>query len=712
MNLNKLFNKNYAIQNIKKSKGILAIMFIIIPVISLFILYGYRTENTFRLPVEMGIIALPNILGMYVIPFILSNVLMGYVYKQNSLDFVNSMPISRRKAYLTNIITGSIYIFILQAFNLLIQAVFILLTNTYVIFAMLLDISITMLVGYLFVFALCSLALSVSGNKFTQIVVAMLILFFIPFTRIINLICIDYGSINIISANGIKEAYTQYIDTSKTFTIPINVFQSFAYDNGQIYSLKSILFTSLIFLLYIVIGMELFEKRKMENNGFSFYNTKVHLFVKGMTLYPMIYILKLLFFKNSISDFDFEYIPQFLFALAVILIYYLVYDLITNKKIKLLNNIACFLATTIALTVIVSCISFVYDNLNDNINIEASNIEKIAISLETSFYVREDIEKLVVSDKEIINYIFDNSYGNINYNSGKAYNDFNKMTLILFTKSGKRVKIGAYMDNAEYKNLIQRLSNNEEYIKAASNIYITSNYAYYSNETSFYSYINLNEYKELKDLLNDNSEELVSLKLKNVIENSGNNYQQRIVINTYKNHKCYNVSIPLYKSEILNKIIKLQNKAYSDKLKEDIAEKERDYMYGYNIEKNENGKRKVLKNTITELMNGDIYKFIIENKENDVNLAYPYYKIETGKGFVFYTNEIEKFENIIKSKVNLDTDFMDYDEMIEYDDVEYVDTREYVSNDTNQENIEVENSINQNIINNDNANANAIITEN
>ena len=31
MNLNKLFSKNYAIQNIKKSKGILAIMFIIIP---------------------------------------------------------------------------------------------------------------------------------------------------------------------------------------------------------------------------------------------------------------------------------------------------------------------------------------------------------------------------------------------------------------------------------------------------------------------------------------------------------------------------------------------------------------------------------------------------------------------------------------------------------------------------------------------------------
>ena len=492
--------------------------------------------------------------------------------------------------------------------------------------------------------------------------------------------------------------------------IPINVFQSFAYDNGQIYSLKSILFTSLIFLLYIIIGMELFEKRKMENNGFSFYNTKVHLFVKGMTLYPMIYVLKLLFFRDSISDFDFEYIPQFLFALAVILIYYLVYDLITNKKIKLLNNIACFLATTIALTVIVSCISFVYDNLNENINIEASNIEKIAISLETSFYVREDIEKIVVSDKEIINYIFDNSYGNINYNSGKAYNDFNRMTLILFTKSGKRVKIGAYMDNAEYKNLIQRLSNNEEYIKSASNIYKTSNYAYYSNETSFYSYINLSEYKELKDLLNDNSEELVRLKLKNVIENSGNNYQQRIVINTYKNHKCYNVSIPLYKSEILNKIIKLQNKAYSDKLKEDITEKERDYMYGYNIEKNENGKRKVLQNTITELMNGDIYKFIIENKENDVNLAYPYYKIETGKGFVFYTNEIEKFENIIKSKVNLDTDFMDYDEMIRHDNVEYVDTQEYVSNDSNQENIEVENSINQNIINNDNANA--IITEN
>ena len=195
-------------------------------------------------------------------------------------------------------------------------------------FSMLFDIFIMMLIGYLFVYAICSLALAISGNRFTQIVVSLLILFIIPFTRIICLTFIDYGTVNVISANNTIVDYAQYSGMSRVYTVPINVFQTYP---NQIYSLKSLLFTSVICLIYVIIGMELFEKRKMENNGFSFYSKNIHLFVKGLTLYPMIHVVKLLFYSDSILDFDFEFLPHFIFVLAVIFIYYLVYDLITNN---------------------------------------------------------------------------------------------------------------------------------------------------------------------------------------------------------------------------------------------------------------------------------------------------------------------------------------------------------------------------------------------
>ena len=123
MSSNKLFNKNYAIQNLKKSKGILIIMLIIIPIITLFCLYN-QDNSRYAEPCEMAILIIANLIGACIIPFILSNILLGYVYKKSSVDFVNSMPITRKKIYLTNIITGFLYIILLQLINFIVLAIY------------------------------------------------------------------------------------------------------------------------------------------------------------------------------------------------------------------------------------------------------------------------------------------------------------------------------------------------------------------------------------------------------------------------------------------------------------------------------------------------------------------------------------------------------------------------------------------------------------
>ena len=108
MNLIKFFKKNYAFQNLKKSKGILAIMLLVIPVITLFCLYAQDSSN-YSEPYEIFVAVGANFFGMIIIPYILSNVLFGYVYKRNSIDFINAMPINRKNLYLTNIVVGTLY---------------------------------------------------------------------------------------------------------------------------------------------------------------------------------------------------------------------------------------------------------------------------------------------------------------------------------------------------------------------------------------------------------------------------------------------------------------------------------------------------------------------------------------------------------------------------------------------------------------------------
>ena len=172
----KLFNLNYAKQNTKKSIGFLMVMFIIIPILSLVTLYNYINSSSVE-PFQMKEIIIPNLMGMFILPFLLSNVLLGYVYSQKQIDFTNSMPISRKKIFFTNIIIGVVYLILMQLVTLLFSSIYLTISNTFFVsFEMLFDIFFVLTIGYIFVYIVSMLAISISGNTFMQFVIILLIL--------------------------------------------------------------------------------------------------------------------------------------------------------------------------------------------------------------------------------------------------------------------------------------------------------------------------------------------------------------------------------------------------------------------------------------------------------------------------------------------------------------------------------------------------------
>ena len=702
MNLSKLFNKNYAIQNVKKSKGILAIMLIIIPVITMFIMYNMRIDgdSSYSGAFDISVVAIPNIIGMFIIPFILSNVLLGYVYKQNSVDFINSMPISRKTIFLTNIIVGSLYILFLQLVNLLLEGMFILISSTTVVFPIIVDVFATMTIGYLFIFAISCLALTVSGNKFTQIVVALLILFIIPFSRIINLMDFNYGGVNIISANGSINTYDRYYYSEGVYTVPINIF-ILLMEEQKIYDLKANVFTGIIFLIYVFAGMKLFEKRKMENSGVSFNSDKIHLLVKALTIYPMVYFVKMIFFRGN---FNTDYIPQLLFAIALILIYYLIYDLITSKKIKLRVNLLSYIVSFAVLFVIVTGINEIYKKSYEDINIEVNNIKNVSVNLEDKFFISEDEEKLLISNRDIVNFLFDKSFGIDEIYNGKIEGGTDRISGIVELRNGKKVKIGAYFKNNDYKEFVNKLLNDKQYVNEIKEIYGISKYSYYSNEYSYGSYIDLNKNPELKILLNDNMENLIKQKLQKIAIGDYNN-TELINLVMYKNHKKYDLRLELYESEYLNSIINVQNKINSEKLKRILTgEEKRNAYYGdydyyeYNLIRNKKGFLEYSDRNIQESKNGKITEFIINNSET-FDFSKPYYKLYSYRdGIAYFTNNIEKIEQVIKEYIDLDKEFYNNNEARYYDDVVYEETTvKSRDNDQLEENTSIENIVEDDI---------------
>lgn len=182
MSLIKWFNGKYLLQNLKKSKGLLTLLVLIIPIITTLIIVSINA-SIFEVVVDEITLSYANLIGMYIIPFIISVIVGGYVYKRNSVDFINSMPMNRKTIFFTNFIAGVLIIFAIQVLTLITNFVCAsIFTELFIPIGMIIDSFIVMLISYIFVFSASMLAMTVTGNVLTQIVVTLLILFLIPFS--------------------------------------------------------------------------------------------------------------------------------------------------------------------------------------------------------------------------------------------------------------------------------------------------------------------------------------------------------------------------------------------------------------------------------------------------------------------------------------------------------------------------------------------------
>lgn len=113
MNLIKSFNFKFFKENVKKSKGAIALLVLIVPIFITLITILCLNDSNVNVP-SKGSFLFINFIGMYFIPVLMSSALFGYVYKKKSVDFINSQPINRKTIFVTNTIGGIVLITIIQ----------------------------------------------------------------------------------------------------------------------------------------------------------------------------------------------------------------------------------------------------------------------------------------------------------------------------------------------------------------------------------------------------------------------------------------------------------------------------------------------------------------------------------------------------------------------------------------------------------------------
>ena len=233
------------------------------------------------------------------------------------------------------------------------------------------------------------------------------------------------------------------------YTVPYLLISKVFLNNNKLNYNVSIVKTFVLSLIYIFVGLLLFDRKKFEIVETSFKNEKIHLFVKNLTVIPFL-ALGYLVFKES--GFSFEYMTYYILLLAIIITYLIIYDLITRKRV--LNVFKSFLYTLFALVFVI--LLGMISSLDNNKYLDVDNIKEITLS---------DSNKLMKSgstrDRELIKYIFDNC---------KNYDVYEENTISVSTRDGSFTYYFDFtFDNSEYTYIVDKLNKDDYYKKSIDN---------------------------------------------------------------------------------------------------------------------------------------------------------------------------------------------------------------------------------------------------
>lgn len=641
MNLIKSFNYNYLKENIKKSAGLIMLLSIVVPVFTLLvIILGINNTESIVVSDKTPLLII-NFIGMYVIPVLISFVLFGYIYKKKSVDFINSKPINRKSIFVTNTIGGIILITVIQLITAIILLICNLILPKIIIFpGLVIDIFVIMWVSYVFVFLATNIAMSLSGTFLTQIVLTMLILFLVPF-------CMDgfnrFSRYSNYRFDSILENgnYNKLMQDSN-YTMPYQVFHtivSFNYDSDfDWYSTTNIFKMIIIGIIYFIVGMKLFQRRKMENNEESFFNEKIHILVKALTMLPVFILLNIIKADKEVN----------IFIVALLITYYFVYDFIVKRKIKFKKSFAYLIVTLIILQGI--CIagdkvrSFIPDKIITN-----SDIAKIDVNLlgYSNMYDYYNEFNTYIENKEVIDALLE-AINKFNYTTDSKtvlYDDSRDITnldrgvclnLKLKLNSGKKLYGNVMVSTKDMEKIKELIKQDENYKNALKNKLLEN-----GKEVIVSNTIILKD-EEKKQVLSD-IEQVVNKSGFDELLNISSTDGAKIKKYYYKNHKLCVINV---KDSLTSKTLEIVSKYANNECISIINNKDKNWYPNFSIVPKSTDERLYINN-----VNDEIFQFIKENKDEEFDTSKPYYVITSntmGKIIYYYTNKVDKVNKLIE----------------------------------------------------------------
>ena len=385
------------------------------------------------------------LLTIFVLPVLVSILLFKYTNEEKSSSFIHGLPISKRKLYITNILTG----IVMYVIPFLVNLIIILLLNLgemgkYLQFTDIIKwFGICMLYNTIF-FAFATFIGTFCASKISHGILTYILMY----APVGVLVLTSAITENILY--GFKGLSSNFEEFTK---LPfIKIIEDFR-EMSSYYLSQTIEFETSTIIIYItsiivmlVLGYFIYKKRKLEITKEFIAFKGIRSFVKYAATF-LINLLSYMYFYNIIG----EHNIRTLFASFIItLIAYLIIEMILKKTYKVFKSIIGFIVYAVIITitfVILSTGAFGYETRIP----KAENVEEVSFKVRNetiNFKEKQNIENIINLQQKLVD------------EKKKGYTEY---TIEYKLKDGRKITRKYDINNSLYKEELNKILTSNEY---------------------------------------------------------------------------------------------------------------------------------------------------------------------------------------------------------------------------------------------------------
>lgn len=385
------------------------------------------------------------LLTIFVLPVLVSILLFKYTNEEKSSSFIHGLPISKRKLYITNILTG----IVMYVIPFLVNLIIILLLNLgemgkYLQFADIIKwFGVCMLYNTIF-FAFATFIGTFCASKISHGILTYILMY----APVGVLVLTSAITENILY--GFKGLSSNFEEFTK---LPfIKIIEDFR-EMSSYYLSQTIEFETSTIIIYIisiivmlVLGYFIYKKRKLEITKEFIAFKGIRNFIKYAATF-LVNLLSYMYFYDVIGKHN---IRTLLASFVITLIAYLIIEMILKKTYKVFKSIIGFIIYAVVITitfVILNTGAFGYEARIP----KAEDVEKVSFKVRNetiNFKEKQNIENIINFQQKLVD------------EKKKGYTEY---TLEYKLKDGRKITRKYDINNSLYKEELNKILTSNEY---------------------------------------------------------------------------------------------------------------------------------------------------------------------------------------------------------------------------------------------------------